>query len=68
LASPLSLIPHFHVRTIISCTHFKEVGLENSKDSRLWSYAKENGYCIVTFDADFYDLGLVKGSPPKVIW
>ncbi|HBH83188.1 MAG: hypothetical protein A2X05_15815 [Bacteroidetes bacterium GWE2_41_25] len=44
------------------------LGLENSKDSILWNYAKVNGYCIVTFDGDFYDLGLVKGSSPKVIW
>ena len=46
----------------------KELGLENSKDSFLWNYAKENNYCIVTFDGDFYDLGLIKGSSPKVIW
>ncbi len=46
----------------------KDLGLENSKDSILWTYAKVNDYCIVTFDGDFYDLGLVKGSSPKVIW
>jgi predicted nuclease of predicted toxin-antitoxin system len=46
----------------------QDLGLENSKDSFLWNYAKENNYCIVTFDGDFYDLGLIKGSSPKVIW
>jgi predicted nuclease of predicted toxin-antitoxin system len=46
----------------------RELGLENSKDSAIWIFAKENGYCIVTFDGDFYDLGLIKGSSPKVIW
>ena len=46
----------------------RELGLENSKDLTIWSYAKDNEYCIVTFDGDFYDLGLIKGSPPKVIW
>jgi predicted nuclease of predicted toxin-antitoxin system len=46
----------------------RELGLENKKDLSIWSYAKENGYCIVTFDGDFYDLGLIKGSSPKVIW
>ena len=46
----------------------RDLGLENSKDSFLWNYAKENSYCIVTFDGDFYDLGLIKGSSPKVIW
>ena len=46
----------------------RDLGLENSKDSYLWTYAKENNYCIVTFDGDFYDLGLVKGSSSIVIW
>ena len=46
----------------------RDLGLENSKDSLIWNYAKENNYCIVTFDGDFYDLGLIKGSSPKVIW
>ena len=46
----------------------RDLELENSKDSFLWNYAKENNYCIVTFDGDFYDLGLIKGSSPKVIW
>jgi len=46
----------------------RELGLENSKDSFIWTYARQNEYCIVTFDTDFYDLGLVKGSSPKVIW
>lgn len=31
-------------------------------------YAKKNGFIIVTRDADFSDLCLLKGFPPKVIW
>ena len=46
----------------------KDLGLENSKDSNIWTFARDNDYCIVTFDGDFYDLGLLKGHPPKVIW
>lgn len=46
----------------------KDLGLENYKDSLLLEYAKENDYCIVTFDGDFYDMGILQGSPPKVIW
>ena len=46
----------------------RELGLENSKDSQIWTYAKENEYCIVTFDADFYDMGIIKGASPKIIW
>lgn len=46
----------------------QEVGLGNLRDSDIWSFAKENEYCIVTFDGDFYDMGLIKGASPKVIW
>ena len=46
----------------------RDVELENSNDSLLWNFAKENDYCIVPFDGDFYDLGLLRGHPPKVIW
>jgi len=46
----------------------KELGLENSKDIQIWNIARDNGYAIVTFDSDFYDFGLLKGSSPKVIW
>ena len=46
----------------------RELGLENSSDLKIWEFAKENGYTIVTFDADFYDIANIKGHPPKVIW
>lgn len=42
--------------------------LENESDATIWNYAKNNAYTIVTFDADFYDMLLVKGTPPKIIW
>ena len=44
------------------------LGLENSKDSDIWDYAKANDFTIVTFDTDFYDISLIKGTPPKIIW
>ncbi|MDR2462261.1 MAG: DUF5615 family PIN-like protein, partial [Verrucomicrobiales bacterium] len=31
-------------------------------------YAKAHGFTIVTFDADFYDLSLLNGHPPKIVW
>ena len=46
----------------------KELGLENSTDLEIWSFAKGNNYTIVTFDSDFYDLQLIYGHPPKIIW
>ena len=46
----------------------KDVGLENSSDSEIWEFARKNQYNIVTFDSDFYDLSVIKGIPPKIIW
>ena len=46
----------------------KNVNLVDRTDLDIWNFAKNNGYCIVTFDSDFYDLSIVKGTPPKIIW
>ncbi|MEI7982271.1 MAG: DUF5615 family PIN-like protein [Bacteroidota bacterium] len=46
----------------------RELHLENATDHRIWEYAKKEGYTIVTFDSDFFDLTLLSGIPPKVIW
>lgn len=32
------------------------LGLENKTDIEIWNYAKNNNYCIVTFDSDFINL------------
>jgi len=44
------------------------LGLETASDSIVWQTAKDHGYAIVTRDADFEELSLVWGQPPKVIW
>ena len=46
----------------------RQLGLEGAKDIEIWNFAKENDFIIVTFDADFFDLSIVKGTPPKIIW
>ncbi|MGC9355730.1 MAG: DUF5615 family PIN-like protein [Mariniphaga sp.] len=55
-------------KTFPGCKHVKEVGLDNMQDSEIWEFSKANDFTIVTFDADFYDLAVIKGIPPKVIW
>lgn len=45
-----------------------ELGLENASDSVIFEFAKNNFFSIVTFDSDFVDLSVVKGTPPKIIW
>ncbi len=49
-------------------THIREVGLTSSNDRRVWEYAAENGYTIITKDADFRQRSFLFGPPPKVIW
>ncbi len=46
----------------------KDEGLTNADDFVVWKFAKENGFCIVTFDEDFYNIQLIKGFPPKIVW
>ena len=43
------------------------LGMESASDKAVWQKAKEDGYVIVTRDADFQELSLVWGQPPKVI-
>jgi predicted nuclease of predicted toxin-antitoxin system len=54
--------------TFPAAKQVRELGLEDFSDREIWNYAKENNYAIVTFDADFFDLSNLLGSPPKVIW
>lgn len=46
----------------------KRLGLENKTDFEIWEYAKRQDFNILTFDSDFYDLSLLYGHPPKIIW
>ena len=46
----------------------RKLGLEDSSDEQIWRYAKQHEFTIVTFDSDFYDLSVVWGQPPKIVW
>ena len=48
--------------------HVSLAHLNRASDSAVWAYALENGYAIVTKDADFDELGHLRGHPPKVVW
>ena len=48
--------------------HVQSVGLDCASDDQVWEYARLNGFAIVTKDADYNNLSVVRGSPPKVIW
>ena len=49
-------------------SHVRDLGLDRSSDAEVWRHASENGYAIVTKDADFHERSLLSGHPPKVVW
>ncbi len=48
--------------------HVCDVGLERAFDNDIWEYARENHFIIVSKDADFSEMSMLKNSRPKVIW
>lgn len=42
-------------------------GLDTATDTALWDFARAQGFTIMTKDADFLELALVRGFPPKVV-
>ncbi|MFN5442841.1 MAG: DUF5615 family PIN-like protein [Crocinitomicaceae bacterium] len=48
--------------------HVKDFGLLDTKDIEIWNFAKNNNFSIISFDSDFFDLSLLYGHPPKIIW
>ena len=48
--------------------HVHHLDLGKAVDLAVWQRAKNDGYCIVSKDADYYDLSVLRGHPPKVIW
>jgi len=48
--------------------HVSMLEMGKAMDIEIWQYAHDHDYMIVTKDADFSELGVVKGFPPKIIW
>ena len=48
--------------------HVRHVGLEKATDSPVWEYARQNGFVLVSKDADFHQRSFLYGHPPKVVW
>lgn len=43
------------------------LGMESATDKEVWHKARDDDFVILTRDADFQELSLVWGQPPKVI-
>jgi predicted nuclease of predicted toxin-antitoxin system len=49
-------------------SHVYLLGLDKASDTEIWQYARQEEFVIVTKDADYSELGLIRGFPPKVVW
>ncbi len=48
--------------------HVEMIGLNRATDREVWAFARQRDCMIVTKDADFGEMTVLMGSPPKVIW
>lgn len=49
-------------------SHTNEHHFQKTDDERIWNFAQENGFVIVSKDSDFLQRSSLFGFPPKVIW
>ena len=49
-------------------SHVQSEGIDCAADDQIWEHARRHGFAIVTKDADYNALSVVRGQPPKVIW
>lgn len=49
-------------------SHVKICNLSTEDDFVVWKFALENNFTIITQDSDFYDLALLHGTLPKIVW
>lgn len=47
--------------------HVRNVSLAQADDRAVWDYARRLGYTIYSKDADFRNLALLRGHPPKSV-
>ena len=48
--------------------HVRDAGLKGRPDHEIWSFAAANGFAILSKDADFEAMSLLRGQPPKFVW
>jgi len=48
--------------------HVWNLKLHDVPDPTVWQYARENDFVVVSKDADFSEISMELGYPPKLIW
>jgi predicted nuclease of predicted toxin-antitoxin system len=49
-------------------THVHFAGLGAGSDAELWAFARAEGYVLVSKDGDLFELSVLRGAPPKLVW
>lgn len=63
---PRRLVPELEA-SFPESSHVVLRGLQAASDAAVWQRAREDGYTIVTKDADFIEMAVLRGVPPKVV-
>ena len=63
-----SKLVKFLIEDFPQSSHIDYLKMQGTTDSNIWTYAKDEGYIIVSKDNDFRQRSFLFGSPPKVIW
>lgn len=48
--------------------HMHTLVLDRTSDEDVWRYARQHNFVIATKDADFSEMSLLRGFPPKIVW
>lgn len=48
--------------------HVFNLQLHELTDLQMWSYAREHDFVLVSKDADFAEISIDQGFPPKLLW
>lgn len=48
--------------------HVWNLRLHDAPDTMVWLHAREHGFTVVSKDADFSEVSMELGYPPKLIW
>lgn len=48
--------------------HCASVGLSEATDLAVWTFARDNGFTLVTKDSDFNSFVSLRGFPPRIVW
>ena len=48
--------------------HVWNIGMDEAPDLDIWFYARAHGFLIASKDADFSEISMQHGFPPKLVW